>query len=1161
MNSTVHTHHCRDGHGFSRLIFLPVLALCLAFALNGSAAAAADSSYVNNAIVAYPGTAPYPPQIDATNFINNNSFTVNFTAINNSFLIQPYYESMDTLNYTNTGLLMVNAGFRFDTLSGSTGFHTRAANFFNSGTVSCGSINDTSDPLFGLFAAEGFAQCFVDATNLLNPGELDIGENGLIHLSGNNVDLTGSLLTIEGAGANVAATSAFGLNTNFWDPTLFLGPTVAESAFFPIPPFFLDLTNSTAYFDHNQVVINGTNVIRAVFIQDTSGSNVNVNVFFDTGFVGLGGGNVTIQWAGSYLDPATGLSFSNYLYLNDDYVLGASTNLLPIVGVPANFTFTEFTSPQLLLVPPATPGFPFPSPFFPGDVTNYYVYANMSLLASFSTNLIPNQSITNLPGRVEISADSQLSLAFAQITGQSYMSLKSTNQFNGSQGAFIQTPYADINLGSTNGPLILTNVMESTIPLWGGTVQAWNTRWILADTTLGVTNDYRILIVASQLTPEISAQVQNLILRDYHSNSIVISDTYNVMNSFYADPQSLTLTTNPIGNGATSFDGELNLQSPNIFFQNSTPNLRWLTNYGAIRMQNLGYFGYPTETNVAPPVPASGMLSEIGTNAVKKDKVTVGSNQYLFVSTLTNSVANEVQIVPASFDASMSNLIAAINGAAGAGVAYSTATKSNSLATAGPLINHAFTVTARTNGTGGNTIATTFTAATTSINLSWGGHVTLFGGAATTTNHVPYLFSTALINNGIFSDQGSIFYAGNFESSGIFSNGIGSFSLLSLTTTLTNGAFYAGGDVSITASSLVTSNLFMQASRSLTLTVTNLLTDSGPSPTNGNIWQVGSASVGSGFNLPIKPATGDLLGTMITLIAPTNRTVASVWAGVDRGLSTAGYANNAAVGQLTMDVINPAVNGHNGVLTFSGAGISNALYIDELILTNFATHGSNSANYNFPWLKINTNMFVYFAQALANGSSVAEAIDDASRIGANGGRLRWIYSYAGYFSSTNIVYTNADMTLTTNTFNAALAESPTIDSDSDGFANLIDPTPFFVPSQIKLTATITNVPPKMVKVQWTTIPNATNFVYYTTNLMATNWLPFTNFSHWYFGNSVPVTNSTHGNSFHSPQVYISSPPPGSPDNFQQTNVWILDSITNVPHYYKVTVWPWLDFPE
>ena len=337
----------------------------------------------------------------------------------------------------------------------------------------------------------------------------------------------------------------------------------------------------------------------------------------------------------------------------------------------------------------------------------------------------------------------------------------STNEFAGSGGAFIQTPYADLNLGTTNGTLYVTNTMEAIIPSWGGTVQAWNTRWMATNITPVATNiyDFRVLMVGSQLTTTIAAQVQNLILHDYSSNNIVISDTFNIMHSLSLDAQSLTLTTNPPGNGATSLDGELNLEPVSIFWQNSVPNLRFLTNNGAIRMQNLAYFGYPLLTNVNPAVAASGTLSEIGTNVVKRDKVTVGSTQYLFVSTLTNSVANQVRIVPTSFDASMSNLIAAINGAAGAGVAYSTATKSNSLAVAGPLMNQAFTVTALAVGTTGNSISTLFAPATTSTNLSWNGHNTLYGGQVRTTNTVSFLQNTAFINNGYFTDQGSIIYA------------------------------------------------------------------------------------------------------------------------------------------------------------------------------------------------------------------------------------------------------------------------------------------------------------------------------------------------------------------------------------------------------------------
>jgi hypothetical protein len=260
-----------------------------------------------------------------------------------------------------------------------------------------------------------------------------------------------------------------------------------------------------------------------------------------------------------------------------------------------------------------------------------------------------------------------------------------------------------------------------------------------------------------------------------------------------------------------------------------------------------------------------------------------------------------------------------------------------------------------------------------------------------------------------------------------------------------------------------------------------------------------------------------------------------------------------------LNVGGAATGSQYGVLAFNGVGVSNALYVDQLVLTNYATHGNATNNYNFPWLKINTNMMIYYAQAYEGGLSVAEAIDRQSRNGANGGRLRWIYSYAGYYSGTTVYYTNQDGTTYSNTLNSALVHSATIDSDGDGIPNSIDKTPFLSPSEIKMTGWVTNVPANSIKIQWVTIPNATNYIYYATNLTATNWLAYTNFKNWYFGGNVARTNSARVNYFVSPQGYIADPT--LLDNSQQTNVWVFDTITNVPHYYKVMVWPWLNYPE
>jgi hypothetical protein len=945
MNSTEYNY--RRANGMGRLMKWPLLCGLLALA-SARPALAADALYENDGIVNYPLYVSSPPVIDATNFVNNNQFIINFTALSD---VQPFYETSDTLNYTNIGVMMANTGFQFDNQSSVTGLRTMSASFYNSGMVSCGSITDTTASI--IFGSP-YDQCFINATNILNPGTVDVGEDGMIQLAGQNVDLTRSRLTVEGGGANAFGTGTFGLNVSSftnnnviytltppWDPSIYLGANFAYSGIFPIQPIQLVLNNSTAYFNFASSGTN-LNIIRSVFIQDTSSTNVTYNVYFDSAGVGVGGGNATIEWVGSYLNAANGNYYSNYLYLNDNYILGASTNVvLGPGGYPDNFTFTE--SPvKLIFQPPAPAGFydVFPS----GAVTNLYAFANVQLFPTTeSTNQIANHSITNLPGRLQIGATKELNMALAQITGLNYMSVQSTNQFDGSPGASIQSPYSDLNLGVTNGSptLTISNLLAPAVPVWSGPVQAWSTRWLaLSSNTLDgtnfftVTNDFRVLIVGSQLTPTTLAQVQDLIM--HSTNSIVISDALNVMRTFTADPQNLTLTTNGPGNGATSLDGELNIGSANIFLASSLPNLRNLTNNGAIRTANLAVFGSSSS---------------------------------------------------------------------------------------------------------------------------------IYG---------------AFINNGLITDQGTTIYATNFLSSGIISNGVaGSFNLQSAITTLTNGSITAGGDISITTGSLLASNVVIVAGRSLTLAVTNSLTDTGPSPTNGNIWTLGSSSSGSGFNLPAKPSVGDLLGTTITNIGPVNRNVVNTWAATDFGVSTAGYTNNAAVGRLILDA-----NGPGTLFTFNGTGASNAIYVDQLTLLDYASYTNHDINGNIPAISFNTNLVVYYADAIASGVDVSEKLNHK-----NGNRLRWMASYAGYYSSTKIVYPDG----TTNSINVALARSTDLDSDGDGVDNANDLTPIFTPDEVNFTVAVTNIPPLTARLTWQTIPDATNTVFYRTNLTMTGWLTLTNF--------------------------------------------------------------------
>jgi len=969
--------------------------------LLAQAALATDPLYQNYAVLNYNIPGNLPPQIDAIAFDNESVFNVNFF----EYSCNPaFYETWNTVNYTNNGLMTANApglgcafgtasgaGFQFDKQTTNQIPRTMAGTFYNPGTVRCDSFLDGNDTFIFLgtesFSVATIGECIVSATNIVSPGTIEVGVNSLIQLNGQNVDLTRGTLLVEplqslflGNSVGVYSIAAgFGADTNQdWNPGADLTPTTAYSSL----PYIIDLTNSTPYFDFRFPATNLT-VIRSVFVQNTS-LNVPYHVYIEPNLNGssvvFAPGAAHVEWVGTVNDPATCSTTTNYLYLTDDYVLGASTNVFIYNGTPDNFTFVTSTSP--LLANPVAAGF---DNIFPDvAITNPYSFFDGQVIVTTTpTNATPTNpggALTNLPGRIQITASNELNLGLAIISGQNYMSLWAPKQFDGSVGAQIAAPYSDINLGVTNGFLVITNLLESALPNWSGFVAAWSTRWLttVSNTLDGtnfftVTNDYRVLIVrSSQLMPVTAPQVQNL--RLHATNSLLITDVLNVFGSLFIDAQNLTLTTNGCGNGATSLDGELNLVSSAILWQSALPNVRNLTNNGAIRTKNLAVFGGPPPANY-----------------------------------------------------------------------------------------------------------------------------------------------TNFINHGLISDQGSIIYANNFLSSGIISNGVGSFLLEPLTTTLINGSLIAGGDVSITTGSLLVSNLMLQAGRALTLQVTNFLTDGGV--TNGNIWVVGSSGVGgsdSGFNLPILPNLGDLLGTTITNIAPTNKSIINVWAGRDFGVSVNGYTNNVAVGRLFLDALSAPPH---SLFTFNGAGASNAMYVDYLELRDQATNRDASGS-NFTAITIAPNMVIYYAQAVIDGLSIAEKMNHK-----NGDHLRWVPEYAGYFSSTNLVYPDGT---TNGPFNAALAQSFDIDSDGDGIANGSDPTPFFVSGEINFKLTVTNKPPLTALLTWDSIPSATNTVDYRTNLVLGNWLPLT-------------TNI-------SPSLV---PPAGG---WPITNI-VADPVTGSSRYYRVRVDP------
>lgn len=109
---------------------------------------------------------------------------------------------------------------------------------------------------------------------------------------------------------------------------------------------------------------------------------------------------------------------------------------------------------------------------------------------------------------------------------------------------------------------------------------------------------------------------------------------------------------------------------------------------------------------------ASGSLT-FAANAANNETVVIGVRTYTWKTALTG--AKDEVLIGASAAASVTNLVAAINGAAGAGTTYGTGTAAHSEVTAIDDTGDVVTVTHKKTGSIGNSVATTETMA----NGSW----------------------------------------------------------------------------------------------------------------------------------------------------------------------------------------------------------------------------------------------------------------------------------------------------------------------------------------------------------------------------------------------------------------------------------------------------------
>lgn len=324
-----------------------------------------------------------------------------------------------------------------------------------------------------------------------------------------------------------------------------------------------------------------------------------------------------------------------------------------------------------------------------------------------------------------------------------------------------------------------------------------------------------------------------------------------------------------------------------------------------------------------------------------------------------------------------------------------------------------------------------------------------------TTVELPYL---NFVNRGYIQGGSHTIRAVNLVNTGTVEAVSGTIECYATNLWLDGGYFSARSDVRLSASQFAASNSYIRAYGTLRIEAPLRLADGGPAATN--FW-----GMADGFYQPYAPTNGDLLGTTLYSVAGYNKLVNHVWGSQDRGASVAGFLNNAAVGRLVLD---GAELSH---FHFSGAGGSNALYVDYLEFQNYATNVQSA-------LSVDPNLTIYFA----NANLSPDKLNGALR-----GRLRWVYGYTGPNSTTNVLVGGRLVPV-----NLALLQSSVADFDADGLPNKIDPSPFLSGSDVALQVAYTRAPALTAQLSWLGIRYSTNRVEYRTNLTSATWFTLTN---------------------------------------------------------------------
>jgi len=620
----------------------------LVFAVAAAAYGQTPVAYTNDLFFIAP---PLPePQIDALYFVNNSYFEVVYTNINENAQL---FTTTDTDHFINTGFLSLVPGLDFEWFPSRVGQRRPSFEIINTGTIEIGTATNVFALTSNNVVSLAYPKAIMSATNIINPGAISVGYNGVFSLSGQNIDLSRGSIQMTNAGVTFInlGLGVFGFLNNANNGSIFdgywgMGTNYFNPYFqFVIPPPMspgeivtergnnlafnqLILTNALSYgadFPLWQYPGLGSNDIRhVVYVSNTNSSYApKVYIYMNA---------VVLEWAESITNSADGTVQTSYLYVEDfltDFPgLGLMIDGYAGVGItrptfiPINYSVFQ-TTVQQTDIAALVGSMTIPATYVPNVYSTNTWTAYEALLPPINiiTSDTVGADVTNSPGRIEMNGFGALNLELAHVTSQNYLSLVATNQFMGSAGAQISAPFLDVNLRSTNGLLSITNLLRPSVIQPEGYINLYST--CQTNVTGTITNIYHQILVDAHISPTVESRVEDVTLRVTNTlegdDNLVINDVLNITRGFLFDASRITIATNEPGSPTTS--GSINLESSAVFWSTATPRLQFLTNNGSISSQNTIFFGGSRSTpyygsSYQEPYQAfvnTGTINDIGT--------------------------------------------------------------------------------------------------------------------------------------------------------------------------------------------------------------------------------------------------------------------------------------------------------------------------------------------------------------------------------------------------------------------------------------------------------------------------------------------------------------------------------------------------------------------